>query len=179
MTKKELQLIIEEGEGYRIEFKENLANIDKEMVAFANSSGGKIFLGITDNKEIKGISITNKLKSQVQDIANNCQPSVKILFEEYKDILIIDAREGEDKPYKCSSGFYTRVGPNSQKLKRDEIIGFFKSEGKVRFDELINLKFNYRIHFSSQKLEKFLRLAGISNILDVPTTLVNLGVAEK
>jgi ATP-dependent DNA helicase RecG len=27
--------------------------------------------------------------------------------------------EGEDKPYKCTSGFYTRVGPNSQKLTRN------------------------------------------------------------
>lgn len=74
MNKNELRLILEEGEGYKIEFKESLANIDREIVAFANSSGGRIFLGITDNKEIQDIAITNKLKSQMQDIANNCQP---------------------------------------------------------------------------------------------------------
>src|SRR3972149_9139021 len=137
MKKKELQLILEEGEGYKIEFKESVSNIDKELVAFANSSGGRIFLGITDSKKIKGVEITNKLKSQVQDVANNCQPPVKILFDEFENILIINVREGEDKPYKCSSGFYTRVGPNSQKLNRNEIVEFFKSEGKIRFDELI------------------------------------------
>ena len=38
MNKDELQLILEEGEGYRIEFKESMTNIDKELVAFANSS---------------------------------------------------------------------------------------------------------------------------------------------
>ena len=89
MNKDELQLIIEEGEGYRIEFKESMTSIDKELVAFANSSGGRIFLGITDDKEIKGVKITNKLKSQVQDIANNCQPLIKIILEEYENILII------------------------------------------------------------------------------------------
>ena len=179
MDKDELQLILEEGEGYRIEFKESMTSIDKELVAFVNSSGGRIFLGITDNKEIKGIKITDKLKSQIQDIANNCQPPIKIILEEFENILIINVREGEDKPYRCASGFYTRVGPNSQKLNRNEIVEFFKSEGKIRFDELINLKFDYNIHFDPKKLEHFLRLAGISKVLDAPTVLTNLGVAER
>jgi ATP-dependent DNA helicase RecG len=176
---KELQQVIEEGEGYRIEFKESLAGIDKELVAFANSSGGRIFIGITDEKEVKGVRITNKAKSQVQDIANNCQPAVKILLEEWEDVLMVTVREGEDKPYKCASGFYTRVGPNAQKLDRDEIVEFFKSEGKIRFDELVNPKFDYDTHFDSKKLDKFMALAGISKVLDDPSILINLGVAEK
>ena len=179
MNKDELQLVLEEGEGYRIEFKESMTSIDKELIAFANSSGGRIFLGITDNKKIKGVKITNKLKSQVQDIANNCQPPIKIILGELENILIINVKEGEDKPSKCSSGFYTRVGPNSQKLNRNEIIEFFKSEGLIRFDKLINLKFDYNTHFDPKKLEHFLRLAGISKVLDAPTVLTNLGVAEK
>ena len=179
MNKDELQLILEEGEGYRIEFKESMTSIDKELVAFANSSGGRIFLGITDDMEIKGINLTNKFKSQIQDIAHNCQPPVKIILEEFENILIINVREGEDKPYKCSSGFYIRVGPNSQKLSRDEIIEFCRTEGKIRFDELINLKFDYHTHFDPQKLEYFLKLAGISKVLDAPTVLTNLGVAER
>lgn len=179
MNKSELRLILEEGEGYKIEFKESLTNIDREIVAFANSSGGRIFLGISDNKEIKGVDINNKLKSQIQDIANNCQPAVKIIFDDYENILIVTVREGDDKPYKCSSGFYTRVGPNSQKLNRNEIIEFIKAEGKVRFDELINLKFDYDAHFDQRKLDKFLRLSGIPKVLDTPSILINLGVAEK
>ncbi len=179
MNKDELQLVLEEGEGYRIEFKESMTSIDKELIAFANSSGGRIFLGITDNKKIKGVKITNKLKSQVQDIANNCQPPIKIILGELENILIINVKEGEDKPSKCSSGFYTRVGPNSQKLNRNEIIEFFKSEGLIRFDKLINLKFDYNTHFDPKKLEHFLRLAGISKVLDASTVLTNLGVAEK
>lgn len=48
MTDPELQLILQEGEGYTIEFKENLANLDKEVVAFANASGGRIFIGVAN-----------------------------------------------------------------------------------------------------------------------------------
>jgi ATP-dependent DNA helicase RecG len=179
MNKDELQLILEEGEGYRIEFKESMTSIDKELVAFTNSSGGRIFLGLTDDKGIKGVKITNKLKSQIQDIANNCQPPVKIILEEFENILIINVREGEDKPHRCSSGFYIRVGPNSQKLNRNEIIEFFKAEGLIRFGELINSRFDYNTHFDPKKLEHFLRLAGISKVLDAPTVLTNLGVAER
>ena len=179
MNENELRQVIEEGEGYKIEFKESLANLDKELVAFANSSGGRIFVGITDDNEIKGVRITNKFKSQVQDIANNCQPAVKILLEEWKDVLLVTVREGEDKPYKCSSGFYTRVGPNAQKLDRDEIVEFFKSEGKIRFDELVNPRFDYDSHFDPQKFDSFLKFAGISKVLDVESILVNLGIAQR
>lgn len=35
MNKKELKLILEEGEGYKIEFKESLSNFDKELVTFS------------------------------------------------------------------------------------------------------------------------------------------------
>ena len=74
MTNQELKFILQQGEGFKIEFKEQINNIDKEIIAFANSKGGRIFLGVDDKGKIKGISITNKLKSQIQDIARNCDP---------------------------------------------------------------------------------------------------------
>jgi ATP-dependent DNA helicase RecG len=40
-----LIMIYVAGEGYRIEFKEQMANLDREMVAFANVSGIFIYLG--------------------------------------------------------------------------------------------------------------------------------------
>jgi len=46
MKKKELQELIKQGEGYFVEFKEQVGvGIDKEMVVFANASGGKIVIG--------------------------------------------------------------------------------------------------------------------------------------
>ena len=60
MEKKELELILQEGEG--------LANLDKEIVAFANTDGGRLFVGVTDNEKAKSIKITNKLKCSLQVI---------------------------------------------------------------------------------------------------------------
>jgi hypothetical protein len=34
MNRQELKLILEEGEGYRVEFKEKVSDVDREMVAF-------------------------------------------------------------------------------------------------------------------------------------------------
>jgi ATP-dependent DNA helicase RecG len=134
MTSDELVLVLSEGEGYRIEFKERMTDLDREMVAFANASGGSIYLGVSDDRTIKGFSVDNRIRSQIQDIANNCDPPVQIVMERFQDIFVIEVREGGDKPYRCASGFYNRTGPNAQKMNRDEIVEFVKAEGKVRFD---------------------------------------------
>ena len=82
MPPKELQQILEEGEGQFIEFKEDLdKSLSKEIVAFANASGGQIFLGINDKNRVKGIRITNKIKSQIIDIGKNCDPRIFIKLE--------------------------------------------------------------------------------------------------
>ncbi len=63
--------ILKTGEDYKTEFKEEVyKKLDREIVAFANASGGKIYIGITDEGKIKGI-ITNKLKDP-----KNCDPKV-------------------------------------------------------------------------------------------------------
>ncbi|MBU4501808.1 MAG: ATP-binding protein, partial [Nanoarchaeota archaeon] len=55
MNEKELNFILQEGEGLKIEFKESFdKSLAKELVAFANSAGGRVFLGIGDTGEIKG-----------------------------------------------------------------------------------------------------------------------------
>jgi len=80
MKDNELKFVLSEGEGQYIEFKEKLdKSLAKEVVSFANASGGRIYLGITDTAKVKGIEINNKLKSQIQDLARNCDPSIVIL----------------------------------------------------------------------------------------------------
>jgi len=145
-------------------------------VAFANSSGGKVFLGVSDNNQIKGINITNKLKSQIQDIAKNCDPPISLLFDRFENVLITDIKEGKDKPYKCSDGFYLRQGPNSQKLSTEGIRNFFNKEGKILFDEMINLSFRFDNGFDKNKLNSFLEKARISKIIPKKDILKNLGV---
>ena len=184
MNSDEFMFIVQEGEGLLIEFKESFdsKSLTKHIVAFANSCGGRIFLGISDDCEIKGISITNKLKSEIQDLARNCEPSLKVNLEivsiNQKKILIIFVPDGENKPYLCSSGFFLRQGATSQKLSRDEIFEFAIREGRIRFDSSINDKFNFPLDFDEKKLNEYFSLASLTNVLGVKEVLVNLGVAQ-
>ena len=179
MDKKELDFILEQGEGQFIEFKESLdKSAAKEIVAFANAQGGRIFLGITDTGKIKGISLSNRLKSQIYDTAKNCDPSIKVDIDYFENIFIIQIAEGDDKPYSCSHGFYLRIGPNTQKLSRDEIIDFSIAQGKIRFDEQINDSFNFTIDFDEEKLDQYLKMAGLTKNLPLQDILINLKVAK-
>src|SRR4030042_6713714 len=122
MDKKELEFILKEGEGYNLEFKEGRTGIDKDIIAFANSEGGRIFIGINDEGKVLGVPIGNRLKSEIQTISRNCDPSITIDLEQFENILIINVEEGKDKPYKYKDGFFIRIGANSQKMRRDEIL---------------------------------------------------------
>ncbi len=141
MHQKEFELILQKGEGYKVEFKESVTNsLPKEMVAFANAGGGEIFIGVKDNCDVKGIETNNTIKSRIQDMANNCEPAVPLKISTHKNILVLNIPEGQDKPYQCSNGFYLRIGPNTQKMSRNQIIEFLQYEGKLRYEELLNKK---------------------------------------
>jgi predicted HTH transcriptional regulator len=82
MNKKELFELIKIGEGYTVEFKEKLNDsLGKEVCAFANASGGKIILGVSDNGDIKGIKLENHDISRIQDIARNMDPAFFVNIE--------------------------------------------------------------------------------------------------
>ena len=122
LTIYNLKAVLELGEGQFIEFKKSLdKTFSKEIVAFANASGGVIYLGISDIGEKISVSITNKMKSQIQDIAYNCDPSIIISLTGIDNILAVEIKEGNNKPYSCSAGFFMRMGANSQKMNRNEI----------------------------------------------------------
>ena len=58
MNKNEILEIIDNGENSYIEFKEEAVkpkDLGEEFVAFANSEGGTVIIGVADNAEIKGV----------------------------------------------------------------------------------------------------------------------------
>jgi len=163
MDFKDLNIILKEGEGYNVEFKQKIdKSLSKELVAFSNSSGGKIILGVDDEGNKRGIKVTNNLKSTILSIARNCDPPITPELESINNLLIIKVPEGKNKPYQCKEGFFIRVGASTQKMKRDEILQFVVTESLVHFDKKINHRFDIREDFSKDKFKKFLKLANIS-----------------
>ena len=78
MTPDDLRILIQEGEGTTLEFKESLSSsFARELVALANTIGGKILLGVRDDGTVIGVHDSNTLRARIQDIARNCDPPVK------------------------------------------------------------------------------------------------------
>ncbi len=170
-----IESIVAAGEGYHIEFKESLdKSFVEEVCAFANSNGGKVFLGISDKGIIKGVQTDNSFRSRVQDSLRQLQPQLDVKIEVHDNFIVADVPEGSEKPYACSRGFFLRNGANSQKLNRNEIIAFFQKEGRIRFEELRNGKADFENDFDERAFRNFLKLAGITNSIDRMSLLRNL-----
>jgi ATP-dependent DNA helicase RecG len=77
MNQAEIQKIIQSGESERVEFKQSFSEeLIETIVAFSNSSGGTIFVGINNQGEIIGIQIGKEtLQKWTNEIKNKTSPS--------------------------------------------------------------------------------------------------------
>ena len=83
MTPADLKILVQEGEGTTLEFKESLSSsFARELVALANTIGGKVLLGVRDDGSVAGVKDSNHLRARIQDIARNCDPPVKVVVED-------------------------------------------------------------------------------------------------
>ena len=180
MKAADLDILLQEGEGVMLEYKEGLSSsFARELVGLANTAGGKILLGVRDDGTVKGIADTNQLRARIQDIARNCDPPVKILLQRIGEVIVVTVRESDAKPVQCSDGYFWRQGAVTQKLNRDEIRDLFRSEGVIRFDTSLCPKFRYPQDFDREKYAAWLRLSGITGRPNTEDVLVNIEAAER
>ncbi len=180
MTPADLEILVQEGEGTTLEFKENLSSsFARELVAMANTIGGKILLGVRDDGTVLGVTDSNALRARIQDIARNCDPPVKVVAEPVGKVLAVHVRESDTKPVQCSDGFFWRQGAVTQKLARDEIRDFFRTERAIRFDVSLCPRFRYPQDFDGEKYAAWMRLSGVSGRPRTEDVLVNIEAAER
>ena len=181
MTKrKDIDILLSQGEGSMLEYKEGLSSaFARTMVAFANSAGGRILVGVRDDGSVVGVTDSNKLRARIQDMARNCDPPVKVLVETVGEIAVVTVRESDNKPVQCKDGFFWRQGASTQKLTRDEIRDSFRSEGAIRFDTSLCPSFRYPEDFDQEKFDSWLGESTISAGGKVEDVLVNIEAAER
>jgi ATP-dependent DNA helicase RecG len=176
----DLKILVQEGEGTTLEFKENLpASLARDLVAMANTIGGRILLGVRDDGTVVGVKDSNSLRARIQDIARNCDPPVQVVVEPVANVVVVHVRESDAKPVQCADGFFWRQGAATQKLSRDEIRDFFRSEGAVRFDLSPCPRFRYPQDFDHAKFNAWLKLSGITGKPRAEDVLVNIEAAER
>jgi len=115
MNEHELLQIIKKGESSKVQFKERLPHIDSlahELIAFANTSGGFLLIGVNDKTgDLNGLSFTEIQQSNSQIVNAASQkifPPICVITEtisvEDQNIVVVKVDEGKSKPYKDRDG---------------------------------------------------------------------------
>jgi predicted HTH transcriptional regulator len=156
MTLLELKRIVAAGENERIEFKRKAAHPDKimkEVVAFANSIGGLLLIGIDDNRTIPGLPNPDEEEFIIENaIRKYCKPAIeytifRVKLSERLEVSVFDIKAGKDKPYAVLINptpqndeygkVYVRVADHSIQASR-EVRDILKMQTKQR-----NFRFEY------------------------------------
>lgn len=134
--------LIAQGENEAIEFKsgevrpESLAS---EMVAFSNSSGGSILLGVCDEGKILGFDREDGEEWVANIARQNVIPSISpiITWVELDDqrVLLMQVPKGKDRPYQNQKHqFLVRVGSTNRVAIQPELLRLFQQSGAFHFD---------------------------------------------
>ena len=121
MDQSEIIKLIKKGESKTVEFKESFDNKTIETaVAFANTRGGHIFIGVSDQGAKKGVQIGKEtLIGWTNQISQGTQPRIipEVASSEIEDkiIAVIQIKEFPIKPVSTRGRCYRRVG-NSNRL---------------------------------------------------------------
>ncbi len=151
------------------EFKEIVVeDIKKEVIAFANSGGGTLYIGIRVDGEIIGVEKTNE---EMLKISNMIRDSIKpdvTMFVHYdteeqdgKKIIVINVQRGTERPYYIAKkglrpeGVYIRQGTSSVPATDTAIRHMIKETDGDSFEEMRSLEQN--LTFQSVKKEFALR----------------------
>lgn len=142
MQTAELKQLIKQGESIMTEFKERL---DQEAIetasAFANTDGGSILIGVSDDRETTGITIG---KETLRDMSNRISQAIdpRVILEvesvdvEEKSALLVHIAESSIKPVSVKGICYKRVGNSNRVMSPQEIAQMhLKSVGQT-WDQL-------------------------------------------
>ena len=130
MNPKKLISFIKTGESERLEFKlksNHPVRILNELVAFANTKGGHLIIGVDDNKNIIGLKDGDEDIFYLEQLIDE-RIYPKLPYKMYKhgiskdmEIVIIEIAEGNEKPYyvnekeKKTGSAYIRIKDESIK----------------------------------------------------------------
>lgn len=158
------------GESKNVEFKSELPRKSdkymKSIIAFANTSGGVLVIGIDDEtKAIIGVdkeSVFQIMDGIANTISDCCEPQIipDITFQtiEGKCIVMIEIYPGANRPYYIKSrgkdhGTYIRVGGTSRQADHVKVKELEMEGRNLSWDELICIEYSV----TDQSVDKLCR----------------------
>lgn len=141
-------------ESETVELKEQVTDdIKKEIIAFANCEGGKLYIGVNNNGEAIGIHNPDHTMLQITNmVRDNIKPDITMFLHydvveaDGKQIIVIDIQRGSNRPYYLSKkglrpeGVYVRRGTSAVPSTDTAIRHMIKETDGDNFEELRSLQ---------------------------------------
>lgn len=153
------------------EFKERYSDsLVKTLIAFSNTKGGKIMIGVDDDGNVVGLEDSDDVaKRCVNAIKDKVRPDITLSTEvrieqiDGKSIVVIEVHEGDKKPYYLrekglrAEGVFIREGTSSSPVTEERFQNIIQSIKSVAFENQISfvqdLTFNaLRSEFNSKSM---------------------------
>ena len=143
-------------------------DIKKEIIAFANCDGGKLYIGVQDDGTVVGLNDPDGVALQISNMVRDAiKPDVTMFLhyetieEDGKKVVVVDVQRGTDRPYYIAKkgmrpeGVYVRQGYSSVPATDTAIRRMIKETDGDRFEAMRSL--NQELTFKTTKKEFQLR----------------------
>jgi len=181
MTLKELNRIAENGESQTVEFKKKIdfpEKVVKEVVAFANTKGGNLFIGIEDDGIVSGLKYPDEETYSLNNaIESMCKPKInyqfhKISISKKRSVLHYKIFSNGIRPHLViydsgKSNAYVRIADKSIKASREvkAVIGGRSHPKDIKFTygDPETILMHYLQDNGTITLNQFVENTGLSN----------------
>lgn len=177
------------------EFKrEYMDDIKYAIVAFANTDGGRIYIGINDDGSVHGIENTDATMLRITNmIRDSIRPDVTMFTEcaietiEEKSVLVLTVQRGTARPYYLAGkgirpeGVYVRQSASSVPASETSILNMIKETSGDRYEDArsINQQLTFKkaeSYFAKHDLPLGEQQKRTLNIIGSDGTYTNLGM---
>lgn len=144
-SRTELIRLIRGGEDTYLEFKIKLSNperIAQEIVALANTAGGSIIFGVTDQLRVEGVDYAEDVQDELvricrEEIYPPLVPLIDVIyFDSGRRVVVLDI-EGKRRPYRTRDGrFYLRIGTEKREATREELSMFLEEIRPLGYENI-------------------------------------------
>ncbi len=140
MKIEELSRLVLLGEGLTLEFKNKVPRperIAKEVIAFANTQGGRLLIGVDDDGAIKGVKDSSEEEYALKEALEiHCDPPVDFTTERIpvsnkRNVILVHVPQSKRKPHQLinlingsgevASTVYIRVEDMSVEASREHV----------------------------------------------------------
>ena len=146
---------------------EVVGDICKEVIAFANTKGGTLYIGVSNDGSVVGVKNADQVMLQLNNmIRDSIKPDVT-MFVGYetqhvtdKDIIAVTIQKGTDRPYYLGSkglkpsGVYVRNGTSSDPATDTAIRRMIKETDGDSFESMRSLEQNLSFEAAEKQFEK-------------------------